>query len=114
MPNPPPVVNPIQEAEINAYVSQKMKRNAEHLVKLNEMKLMLVSSECMTKDFLNLFKEKVPDHNQLTARNLAKQIVVVHDELVSKDSYTVKKEANDEFNKIEIREVETLHEYHKI
>ena len=51
----------------------------------------LVSTECMTKKFYNLFKEKVPNHSQLAARDLATRLVTVYDDLVSKDSYTVRR-----------------------
>ena len=95
-----PQITALQQAEMNAYVAQKMKRNAEYLVKLNELKLTLVSHECMTKEFLNSFIEKVPDNNQLPVRALANRIVKVYDDLLSKDYYQVRKEANDEFIKL--------------
>ena len=89
-----------------------MKRSSEYLDKLNEMKLVLVSNECMTKDFLSLFKEKTPEYAQLPARDLATKVVEIYDDLVSKDSYAVRKEANDEYIKMEMKEVETIQEYH--
>ena len=107
-----PQITALQQAEMNAYVSQKMKRGAEHIVKLNDLKLELVSTGCMTKEFLNVFIEKVPNHNQLPVRALANRIVKVYDDLVSKDSYKARKDANDEFNKLKTKEVETVQELH--
>ena len=66
----------------------------------------------MTKEFLNALIEKAPDHNQLAVRALANRIVKAYDDLLSKDSYKVRKDANDEFNKLEMKEVETVQEFH--
>ena len=66
----------------------------------------------MTKELLNVLIEKAPDHNQLAVRALANRIVKAYDDLLSKDSYKVRKDANDEFNKLEMKEVETVQEFH--
>ena len=67
----PPPITPEMQAQINAFYSTKVRRDAEYLQEIYNLKVKLVSIDCMTKKFMNLFKEKEPGYVQLPPRDLA-------------------------------------------
>ena len=112
-PNVPPLVTPEVQAQINAFYSTKVRRDADYLQEIYDLKVKLVSTDCMTKEFMNLFKEKEPAYIQLPPRALANRIVTVYDTLVSQDGWKVKQEADKECQALAQSEQESTDEYHQ-
>ena len=81
------------------------------LQEIYDLKVKLVSTDCMTKEFMSLFKEKESGYIQLPPRALANRIVAVYDALVSQDGWKVKQEADKEYQALAQSEQESTDEY---
>ena len=112
VPDPAQVpITPERQAQINAFYSTKVKRDADYLQEIHNLKVKLVSKDCMTTEFMNLFKEKEPGYIQLPPRSLANQIVKVYDNLVSQDVWKVRQDADKEYQALAQSEQESIDQY---
>ena len=100
-----------QNAQMSAYLQMKMRKEQELRQEANDIKLKVVSFDYMTSDFYHVFVERVPHHNSLSIRDLARNMVTVYDHLLSQDPHTLRTKAQQSYDAMSMKETESLQEY---
>mgnify|MGYP000515174534 CR=1 FL=1 len=74
------------------------------------LKAKLASVDCVTREFMSVFKEKEPQYAQLQPRELANKIASVYDNLASQDAWKVRQDADKEHQSLAQSEQESVDE----
>ena len=100
-----------QNAQMSAYLQIRMRREREARQEANDIKLKAVSFDYMTTDFYHAFVERVPNHDSLSIRDLARHMVAVYDHLLSQDPHILRTNAQKSYDATSMKETESLQEY---